>query len=124
MATCPTWSWQAGEADKTKNYLPKEKQFLITKQVPCYKRCKDIQYTGEHEAIVDEGGEDGGKIDLVYTQESGFSGWVDTHHGIEKIDSIEVAEEAVEGVEDDDDEICDMEDFEDDDDLVIRKFYF
>ena len=76
--------------------------------MPCYKRCKDIQYTGEHEAIVDEGGEDGG--------------WVDTHHGVAEVNSIEVAEIAQEqeGVEDDDDDICDMEDFEDDDDLVIR----
>jgi len=106
VATCPTWSWQAGEADKTKTYLPVDKQFLITKQVPCYKRCKDIQYTGEHEQIVDDG-EDGG--------------WVDTHHGVEKLDSIEVAEIAVEeGADDDDDDICDMEDFEDDDDLVIQ----
>ena len=50
-------------------------------------------------------------------------GWVDTHHGVEKVDSIEVAEIAVEGADDDDDDICDMEDFEDDDDLVIRKFF-
>ena len=67
VATCPTWSWQAGEADKTKAYLPVDKQFLITKQVPCYKRCKDIQYTGEHEQIVDDG-EDGGKyFNCCYT---------------------------------------------------------
>ena len=60
----------------------------------------------------------------TFAEKSTFLGWVDTHHGIEKVDSIEVAEEAVEGVEDDDDEICDMEDFEDDDDLVIRKLCF
>lgn len=79
--------------------------------MPCYKRCKDIQYTGEHEAIVDEGGEDGG--------------WVDTHHGVTEVNSIEVAEIAVEeGAEDDDDDVCDMEDFEDDDDLVIRMSSF
>ena len=58
VSTCPTWSWNAGESDKTKPFLPEGKQFLITKQVPCHKRCKDIQYSGEFEKIID-GDEDG-----------------------------------------------------------------
>ncbi|XP_063966997.1 ubiquitin-like-conjugating enzyme ATG3 [Lytechinus pictus] len=64
--SCPTWKWSAGEASKKKSYLPDEKQFLLTNNVPCYKRCKQMEYHEENEAIIEENDEDGG--------------WVDTHH--------------------------------------------
>jgi len=103
VSTCPTWSWNAGESDKIKSFLPEGKQFLITKQVPCHKRCKDIQYSGEYEKIID-GDDDGG--------------WVDTHHGVEMSESVEIAEEAE---EDSDGEALDMEDFDlEADDLVVE----
>ena len=63
---CPTWKWAAGDEKKIKDYLPKEKQFLITRNVPCYKRCKDMEHKDNLEKIVDE--------------ENGDGGWVDTHH--------------------------------------------
>jgi len=63
---CPTWQWSPGDETRTKSYLPKEKQFLITKNVPCYKRCKQMEYDTEQEKIIDEADDDGG--------------WVDTHH--------------------------------------------
>lgn len=34
--------------------------------VPCYKRCKEIEYTEEHEKVIDGDDAEGG--------------WVDTHH--------------------------------------------
>ncbi|XP_068142297.1 ubiquitin-like-conjugating enzyme ATG3 [Drosophila tropicalis] len=61
---CPTWQWAAGDETKTKPYLPKDKQFLITRNVPCYRRCKQMEYVGE-ETLVEE--------------ESGDGGWVETH---------------------------------------------
>ncbi|XP_064544994.1 ubiquitin-like-conjugating enzyme ATG3 [Drosophila montana] len=61
---CPTWQWAAGDDSKTKPYLPKDKQFLITRNVPCYRRCKQMEYVGE-ETLVEE--------------ESGDGGWVETH---------------------------------------------
>ncbi|XP_043813796.1 autophagy-related protein 3 isoform X2 [Manihot esculenta] len=31
VSKCPTWSWESGEPNKRKSYLPPEKQFLITR---------------------------------------------------------------------------------------------
>ncbi|XP_068732127.1 ubiquitin-like-conjugating enzyme ATG3 isoform X2 [Montipora capricornis] len=66
---CPTWKWDSGpDETRVKAYLPKDKQFLYTKNVPCYKRCKEMEHQEENEAIV-EPDEDGG--------------WVDTHHHVD-----------------------------------------
>ena len=62
VSTCPTWSWCKGESDKLKSYLPEEKQYLITKSVPCHKRCADIKYTGEFEKLIDDQDGEGGKF--------------------------------------------------------------
>lgn len=40
--TCPTWEWACGDECKSKSYLPKNKQYLITKNVPCLRRCKQV----------------------------------------------------------------------------------
>ncbi|XP_001353489.1 ubiquitin-like-conjugating enzyme ATG3 [Drosophila miranda] len=118
---CPTWQWAAGDDTKTKPYLPKDKQFLITRNVPCYRRCKQMEYVGE-ETLVEE--------------ESGDGGWVETHQlnddGTtqleEKICELTMEEtkdemhtpdsdksapgDAVDGEDEDDDEAIDMDAFE------------
>lgn len=43
-----------------------DKQFLITRNVACYRRCKQMEYVGE-ETMVENDGPDG-------------DGWVETHH--------------------------------------------
>lgn len=64
---CPTWQWAKGEEAKIRPYLPADKQFLITRNVPCYRRCKQIEYCEDKEKVIeDENDADGG--------------WVDTHH--------------------------------------------
>ncbi|CAL1541947.1 unnamed protein product [Lymnaea stagnalis] len=64
---CPTWQWSMGDESKIKPYLPKDKQFLITRNVPCYKRVKQMDnHQEEQEKVIEEEDEDGG--------------WVDTHH--------------------------------------------
>lgn len=32
---CPTWSWEKGDLLKARGHLPKEKQYLIIRNVPC-----------------------------------------------------------------------------------------
>jgi len=65
---CPTWQWAPGDPTKSKAYLPAEKQFLVTRNVPCYKRCAQIagELNDHQEKLIEEGDDDGG--------------WVDTHH--------------------------------------------
>jgi len=49
---CPTWSWASGVAEKRVEYLPADKQFLITRGVPCKSRFHDDTFgTGD---IVDD----------------------------------------------------------------------
>ena len=63
---CPTWQWASGDKLKIKDYLPKDKQFLITKNVPCSKRCKHLMDVKDN-------------IEKVVEEETGDGGWVDTH---------------------------------------------
>ncbi|EFJ46364.1 autophagy protein [Volvox carteri f. nagariensis] len=39
---CPTWSWEGGDPKKRKSYLSAEKQFLVTRNVPCLRRATDV----------------------------------------------------------------------------------
>lgn len=48
---CPTWSWESG--DKTKPYLPPDKQYLVTRNVPCQTRVSSMENT-----LATEGGDD------------------------------------------------------------------
>nr|QCX35196.1 ubiquitin-like-conjugating enzyme [Macrobrachium nipponense] len=113
---CPTWRWAAGDSSKTKPYLPPDKQFLITKNVPCYKRCKQMEYRSEQELVLETDGDPDG-------------GWVDTHHFTDPtLLEEKVADMALEDKktscannadgtdddddEDDDEEAADMEAFE------------
>ncbi|KAI9306445.1 autophagocytosis protein [Cunninghamella echinulata] len=46
---CPTWSWEAGLEEKQRDYLPKDKQFLVTRNVPCLRRAKQMEFTDNDE---------------------------------------------------------------------------
>ena len=35
---CPTWSWQVGEKNKIRPYLPADKQFLLIRGCPSHQR--------------------------------------------------------------------------------------
>ncbi|VEL28504.1 unnamed protein product [Protopolystoma xenopodis] len=64
---CPTWQWASGDESLVRNFLPPEKQYLITRSVPCYKRIKHMEIGSDAcENILEADDPDGG--------------WVDTHN--------------------------------------------
>ncbi|KZV29689.1 autophagy 3 [Dorcoceras hygrometricum] len=67
VSKCPTWAWESGEPSKRKSYLPTDKQFLITRNVPCLRRASSIEE--EYEAA-------GGEV-LLENDEN--DGWLATH---------------------------------------------
>lgn len=42
VALCPSWAWGGGPLDALKPYLPVDKQFLVTRGVPCSVRAAGI----------------------------------------------------------------------------------
>ncbi|XP_041018673.1 autophagy-related protein 3 isoform X4 [Juglans microcarpa x Juglans regia] len=65
VSKCPTW--ESGEPSKRKQYLPPEKQFLITRNVPCLRRAASVEE--EYEAA-------GGEV-LLDGEDN--DGWLATH---------------------------------------------
>ncbi|KAI9226922.1 MAG: autophagocytosis protein [Piptocephalis tieghemiana] len=59
---CPTWQWESGLPSKQRDYLPKDKQYLVTRNVPCFRRARHMEMEAE-------GGES-----MVEGEE-----WVETH---------------------------------------------
>jgi len=79
----PVWSWEAGDASKARDYLPANKQYMVTRGVPCLRRATSLAYTD-----ADEDAER-----LLSFGDSSATGnesdeWVETHAGRrENIDS-------------------------------------
>ncbi|CAH8632860.1 unnamed protein product [Heterobilharzia americana] len=71
---CPTWQWATGDKG-VRSYLPREKQYLVTRSVPCYKRVKQMEDHSE-------------EFEKVLEEEDGDGGWVDTHHYATKYGDI------------------------------------
>ncbi|KAJ1963815.1 E2-like enzyme [Dipsacomyces acuminosporus] len=54
---CPTWSWDKGYPNKRRDYLPPDKQFLITRNVPCLRRADQMAFGLDEE--VEQDADDG-----------------------------------------------------------------
>jgi len=54
---CPTWQWQAGDPETARPFLPPDKQFLFTRNVPCQRRARSLMAGADDEQEL-AGGED------------------------------------------------------------------
>mmetsp|Transcript_2151 Transcript_2151/g.3487 ORF Transcript_2151/g.3487 Transcript_2151/m.3487 type:complete len:308 (+) Transcript_2151:85-1008(+) len=64
VRACPTWSWESGDVKKRRSYFPPDKQYLVTRGVPCLSRATEFeQYNPNSEYAL--GGDE--------------EGWVATH---------------------------------------------
>lgn len=122
VSKCPTWSWEAGEPSKRKSYLPADKQFLITRNVPCLRRASSIEE--EYEAA-------GGEV-LLDNEDN--DGWLATHgkpkeskgdeENLPSMDTLEISRNStIQSISshfggEEEEDIPDMADFEEADNLV------
>ena len=51
---CPTWSWAGGDPARRRPYLPADKQFLVTRGVPCRSRVAALGNSTYTEALAGE----------------------------------------------------------------------
>lgn len=92
---CPTWEWACGDESKTKSYLPKNKQYLITRNVPCSRRCKQVKHFKSNwrtSVLINSWIifnlylfifiqiENCEVQEKIVEDEDGDEGWVETHH--------------------------------------------
>jgi ubiquitin-like-conjugating enzyme ATG3 len=68
---CPTWRWESGEPSLRRPYLPADKQFLITRNVPCRRRVTSLEQTYQTEEAVE--GEDEWVAASSYANQDGAS---------------------------------------------------
>ncbi|OBZ70518.1 H(+)/Cl(-) exchange transporter 5 [Grifola frondosa] len=72
----PVWTWEKGDASKARDYLPADKQYLITRGVHCLRRATALAYTDadeDAERLLSFG-------DLSSTGNEADE-WVETHAG-------------------------------------------
>mmetsp|Transcript_8502 Transcript_8502/g.35486 ORF Transcript_8502/g.35486 Transcript_8502/m.35486 type:complete len:302 (-) Transcript_8502:81-986(-) len=108
---CPTWSWEAGDPGKAVPYLPRDKQYLVTRKVPCSMRAKYLKDSAQNTEYtsVDVEGDDG-----WFAPESSGGGHAAEEEDIGEIPSAapEAASAAADDGSDSDSDVPDMEDFD------------
>ncbi|KAF8149454.1 autophagocytosis associated protein [Crassisporium funariophilum] len=48
----PVWNWEKGDTTKARDFLPAEKQYLVTRGVPCLRRATSLAYTEDEERLL------------------------------------------------------------------------
>jgi ubiquitin-like-conjugating enzyme ATG3 len=56
---CPTWTWESGDPSRAKSYLPRDKQYLVTRNVPCQNRVATMEQTLDFSRAEGDGNNDG-----------------------------------------------------------------
>lgn len=49
-----TWQWEAGDPSRRASYLPAEKQYLVTRNVPCKDRVRALDYVLDHQTRTED----------------------------------------------------------------------
>jgi ubiquitin-like-conjugating enzyme ATG3 len=120
---CPTWSWEAGDPQKTKSYLPADKQYLVTRNVPCQNRVSSMETNLQMDC--GDGDDDDWLVSSILQKkdvkdedqdDDGFDILDSEGEIIEKKDLVVEDVDAAEAKNDadQDDEYADMADYEDD----------
>ncbi|SPO03776.1 related to autophagocytosis protein [Cephalotrichum gorgonifer] len=119
-----TWSWaEADDPSRRVDYLPPGKQYLVTRNVPCYRRLDDdfAGDAGREQAVVGDG-EDFGARGGGDADDDGWlrTGGLASSQPLKarEIRTVDEAGNVGEGQVVEDDEIPDMEDEEDDDAII------
>ena len=69
----PTWQWAGADNEsKRATHLPADKQYLVTRGVPCLRRATSLAYT--------DADEDAERL-LSFGDSTGADEWVETHAG-------------------------------------------
>ena len=105
---CPTWQWEGGDPKRAKSHLPPDKQFLITRNVPCQMRVASMENTMA--VAADDDGEDSDWLVSTVIKEKP----IEDDFDILDEEGMVVPKEEVKVEEEEDDEYADMADFEDD----------
>ena len=127
---CPTWEWSSSsKASKQKSYLPPDKQYLITRNVPCRNRVASLETNLKMEGIEDATGcgEDW-MISSILAEGEDYDENIEDDFDILDEDGEVVEKAPAEETKapqatatnegGDDDEYGDIDDYEDDDILV------
>lgn len=110
VSCCPSWTWCEGDEDKVRGYLPKRKQFLLTRGVPCLRRVSAFTSATINESTIQiEGGTDWEAPSLTNINAAEpFSAGATHSHGTALHNDIKGAAASAEVSADD--EYLDMED--------------
>lgn len=119
-----TWAWaDADDPSRRADFLPPGKQYLVTRNVPCYRRLDDdfAGDAGREQAIVNDGegfgeGGQGAADDDGWLRTGGLASSQPLK--AREIREVDEAGNVGEGAVVEDDEIPDMEDEEDDDAII------
>lgn len=108
---CPAWSWESGTNHKS--YLPRDKQYLVTRNVPCPTRVADME--SQLGLLQQQNGDDEGDWLVSTIAKSNARGSIEDEFDIldeegEVVNLESPASKNVEEVE----EYADMADYEDD----------
>lgn len=120
----PTWQWAKADSEAQQaSHLPPDKQYLVTRNVPCHRRLDDdfAGDAGHEEAVVGDGDDfkqkgQGGDDDDGWLRTGGLS----SSQPLKAREVRTVDDAGNVGDIEDEDEIPDMEDEEDDDEAIIR----